>query len=86
MPLMGLAVGMLPGCGPQILVTSLYISGAAPLSAQLANAIQTMAMHYSQLLLWHQRHWWRRSIPLFLRCSSATATISYSRYNVLANT
>ncbi|NRF25003.1 putative manganese transporter [Vibrio coralliilyticus] len=39
MPLMGLAVGMLPGCGPQILVTSLYISGAAPLSAQLANAI-----------------------------------------------
>ncbi|GAK84345.1 predicted manganese transporter 11 TMS [Vibrio ponticus] len=39
MPLMGLAVGLLPGCGPQILVTSLYISGAAPLSAQLANAI-----------------------------------------------
>ena len=39
MPLMGLSVGMLPGCGPQILVTSLYISGAAPLSAQLANAI-----------------------------------------------
>lgn len=39
MPLMGLAVGMLPGCGPQILVTSLYISGAAPLSAQLANSI-----------------------------------------------
>ncbi|MBA5762593.1 putative manganese transporter [Vibrio sp. 404] len=39
MPLMGLVVGMLPGCGPQILVTSLYISGAAPLSAQLANAI-----------------------------------------------
>lgn len=39
MPLAGLAIGMLPGCGPQILVTSLYISGAAPLSAQLANAI-----------------------------------------------
>lgn len=39
MPLMGLTVGLLPGCGPQILVTSLYISGAAPLSAQLANAI-----------------------------------------------
>ncbi|KJY83233.1 hypothetical protein TW81_09490 [Vibrio galatheae] len=39
MPLVGLAIGMLPGCGPQILVTSLYISGAAPLSAQLANAI-----------------------------------------------
>lgn len=39
MPLVGLAVGMLPGCGPQILVTSLYLSGAVPLSAQLANAI-----------------------------------------------
>lgn len=39
MPLMGLAIGLLPGCGPQILVTSLYIAGAAPLSAQLANAI-----------------------------------------------
>jgi hypothetical protein len=39
MPLIGLAIGMLPGCGPQILVTSLYISGAAPLSAQLSNAI-----------------------------------------------
>lgn len=39
MPLVGLAVGMLPGCGPQILVTGLYLSGAVPLSAQLANAI-----------------------------------------------
>ncbi|CAM3616324.1 putative manganese transporter [Vibrio aquimaris] len=39
MPLVGLAVGILPGCGPQILVTSLYISGAVPLSTQLANAI-----------------------------------------------
>ena len=39
MPLVGLAIGILPGCGPQILVTSLYISGAAPLSAQLSNAI-----------------------------------------------
>ncbi|POF51561.1 putative manganese transporter, partial [Vibrio vulnificus] len=39
MPLIGVAVGMLPGCGPQILMTSLYLSGAAPLSAQLANAI-----------------------------------------------
>ncbi|WP_411064884.1 putative manganese transporter [Vibrio rotiferianus] len=39
MPLIGLAIGMLPGCGPQILVTSLYISGAVPLSTQLSNAI-----------------------------------------------
>ncbi len=39
MPLIGLAVGLLPGCGPQILVTSLYLSGAVPMSAQLSNAI-----------------------------------------------
>ena len=38
-PLMGVAIGLMPGCGPQILVTSLYISGAVPLSAQLGNAI-----------------------------------------------
>ncbi|MGF1707183.1 putative manganese transporter [Enterovibrio baiacu] len=39
MPLMGVAIGLLPGCGPQILVTSLYISGAVPMSAQVGNAI-----------------------------------------------
>ncbi|CZF77688.1 hypothetical protein GCE9029_00357 [Grimontia celer] len=38
-PLMGVIVGLLPGCGPQILVTSLYISGAIPISAQIGNAI-----------------------------------------------
>lgn len=39
MPLVGLAVGMLPGCGPQILVSSLYLSGAVPLSTQISNSI-----------------------------------------------
>lgn len=39
MPLIGLVVGLLPGCGPQILVTSLYISGTVPMSTQLANSI-----------------------------------------------
>jgi hypothetical protein len=39
MPLIGLTVGLLPGCGPQILVTSLFISGVVPMSTQLANAI-----------------------------------------------
>lgn len=32
-------VGLLPGCGPQIMVTGLYLQGAIPLSAQIANAI-----------------------------------------------
>ncbi|GMQ46101.1 putative manganese transporter [Vibrio sp. 10N] len=39
MPLVGMLVGLLPGCGPQILVTSLYISGVMPMSAQIANAL-----------------------------------------------
>jgi len=34
-----IAVGWIPGCGPQILTTSLYISGQLPFSAQLGNAI-----------------------------------------------
>jgi len=39
--LVGLAIiiGFLLGCGPQILVTSLYLNGAVPFSAQLGNAI-----------------------------------------------
>ena len=39
LPLMGAVVGFLPGCGPQIVVTTLYLQGAIPLSAQVANAI-----------------------------------------------
>lgn len=31
--------GFLPGCGPQIMLTSLYLQGAVPFSAQLGNAI-----------------------------------------------
>ncbi len=38
-PAMAIAVGFIPGCGPQIMVTTLYISGSIPLSAQLGNAI-----------------------------------------------
>jgi len=38
-PLIGVLVGFLPGCGPQIVVTTLYLSGALPLGALVANAI-----------------------------------------------
>ncbi len=38
-PFMGVVIGMIPGCGPQIITTSLYLSGAIPLSAQIGNAI-----------------------------------------------
>ncbi len=39
MPAIGVLVGLIPGCGPQIVVTTLYLTGAIPFSAQLANAI-----------------------------------------------
>ena len=38
-PLVAVLVGFLPGCGPQIVVTTLYLTGSLPLSAQLGNAI-----------------------------------------------
>lgn len=37
--LSAILIGFLPGCGPQILVTGLYINGSVPFSAQLGNAI-----------------------------------------------
>lgn len=39
MPLVGMLVGLIPGCGPQIVVTTLYLAGAIPLSAQFSNSI-----------------------------------------------
>jgi len=39
MPLIGVLVGFLPGCGPQIIITTLYLSGAIPMSALVGNAI-----------------------------------------------
>lgn len=39
LPLVAALVGFIPGCGPQIVVTTLYLNGIIPLSAQLANAI-----------------------------------------------
>ena len=38
-PLIAVLIGFLPGCGPQIVVTTLYLSGFVPLSAQIGNAI-----------------------------------------------
>lgn len=38
-PAMAILLGLIPGCGPQIMVTSLYLSGSVPLSAQLGNAL-----------------------------------------------
>ncbi|MCH2157425.1 MAG: putative manganese transporter [Oleiphilaceae bacterium] len=37
--LFAVLIGFIPGCGPQIVTTTLYLNGVIPLSAQLANAI-----------------------------------------------
>ena len=38
-PLMAIIIGFIPGCGPQIIITSTYLMGIIPLSAQIGNAI-----------------------------------------------
>ena len=38
-PLAAAIIGLIPGCGPQIIITTLYIKGMIPLSALVANAI-----------------------------------------------
>jgi len=39
LPLMGVLIGLVPGCGPQVLVTTLYINGIIPFAALMGNAI-----------------------------------------------
>ncbi|TCO72906.1 putative manganese transporter [Rhodovulum euryhalinum] len=39
LPLIAIAVGFVPGCGPQVLVTTLYVNGALPFAALIGNAI-----------------------------------------------
>ena len=39
LPLIAIAVGFVPGCGPQILVAATYIGGLIPFSALMGNAI-----------------------------------------------
>ena len=38
-PMIAVVLGLLPGCGPQILVTTMYLAGLIPLSAQIGNTI-----------------------------------------------
>lgn len=39
LPLLAIIVGFIPGCGPQIIVTTMYINGLIPFAALLGNAI-----------------------------------------------
>lgn len=38
-PLIAIFMGFVPGCGPQILVTTFYLNGIIPFSAEIGNAI-----------------------------------------------
>tara|TARA_B110001454_G_scaffold219123_1_gene250167 strand:- start:11872 stop:13026 length:1155 start_codon:yes stop_codon:yes gene_type:complete len=38
-PLLAVLIGFIPGCGPQILVTTLYLNGIIPFAALIGNAI-----------------------------------------------
>ena len=38
-PMIAILLGFLPGCGPQVLVTTMYLAGILPLSAQIGNAL-----------------------------------------------
>ncbi len=39
LPLIAIVVGFIPGCGPQVLVTTLYINGTVPFAALIGNTI-----------------------------------------------
>lgn len=39
LPLIAIGIGFIPGCGPQVLVTTLYINGLIPFAALIGNAI-----------------------------------------------
>lgn len=38
-PMIAILIGFIPGCGPQVVVASLYLVGAIPMSALLSNSI-----------------------------------------------
>ena len=38
-PFISVLIGFIPGCGPQVLITTMYLAGFVPLSAQIGNAI-----------------------------------------------
>ncbi len=39
LPLLAVLVGFVPGCGPQVLIATMYINGALPFAALIGNAI-----------------------------------------------
>jgi hypothetical protein len=48
-------IGLLPGCGPQIVLTGLYVSGVLPFSVLIANALSQDGDALFPLLAGHRR-------------------------------
>jgi hypothetical protein len=38
-PIVGMGIGLIPGCGPQIALVTLFLAGQAPLAAVAANVV-----------------------------------------------
>ena len=38
-PLIAILIGFIPGCGPQIMITTMYLGGHIPIAAQIGNSI-----------------------------------------------
>lgn len=64
-PLWAALLGLASGCGAQVLVTSLYLEGALPYAAQLANAVSNSGEALLPLLLVFPRLFWRVSFITF---------------------
>ena len=59
-PLIAILVGLLPGCGPQVLVTTLYLTGVVLLSAQIGNAVSNDGdALFPALAVAPKARWWR---------------------------
>ncbi len=50
--ILGAVIGLIPGCGPQIILATLYSRGLIPFAALIANAISQDAMHCFHYSLW----------------------------------
>ncbi|MHB1981766.1 MAG: putative manganese transporter, partial [Sulfobacillus sp.] len=59
---LGALVGLIPGCGPQIVVATLFVTGNLPFAAVLANTISQHGDAIFPLLSSARRTAWRLSL------------------------
>jgi hypothetical protein len=64
LPLVAMLIGFIPGCGPQIVVTTLYLAGAIPSRPSFPMPSRTTAMRCFRPSRWRRAPpSWPRSIP-----------------------